>query len=244
MTDINPNLLMVDDDEEICQLTAEYLTKHSFNVTLAHDADTAVAILQHEKIDLAILDIMLPGESGINLCKRFHKEYNLPIIMLTAIEEDVEKVVALEIGADDYLTKPFNLRILLARIRALLRRSSTKHEIKDEEGNESFYRFAGWRFDLNTHQLISADEVQIELSSAERDLLLVFLQNSKRVLSRDQLLDFTKRHASGPFDRSIDVLISRIRQKIEIDPKRPQLIKTVRNLGYVLDIVVEKNHEH
>ncbi len=243
-----PTILMVDDDKDICQLTAEYLKKHGLEVQVAHDVPSALKIFQQQSFDLAILDIMLPGESGIELCKQIHQDSNIPIIMLTAIEEDVERVVALEIGADDYITKPFNLRVLLAQVRALLRRvalmtTNTPEQIPQVVGQtRACYKFANWRFDLNMQQLISIDDVHIELSSAERDLLLVFIQHPQRVLSREQLLDYTKRNLSGPFDRSIDVLISRIRQKIESDPKHPQLIKTLRNLGYIFDTHVTKEN--
>ncbi len=223
------NILIVDDDEEIRTLLADFLGQHHMQVSLAEDGDAMKACLQQQKFDLMILDVMLPGEDGLTLCRKVRAHSNMPIIMLTAMGEDTDRIIGLEIGADDYIAKPFNPRELLARIKAILRRTTDE----EPKRQQSVVKFSNWTFDLDGRRLISPDDLEVTLSAGEYDLLVVFVKQPKVVLSRDQLLDLTKNRSAGPFDRSIDVQISRIRQKIETQPKNPQLIKTVRGGGYV-----------
>ena len=223
------NILIVDDDEEIRTLLADFLGQHHMQISLAEDGDAMKACLQQQKFDLMILDVMLPGEDGLTLCRKVRAHSNMPIIMLTAMGEDTDRIIGLEIGADDYIAKPFNPRELLARIKAILRRTTDE----EPKRQQSVVKFSNWTFDLDGRRLISPDDLEVTLSAGEYDLLVVFVKQPKVVLSRDQLLDLTKNRSAGPFDRSIDVQISRIRQKIETQPKNPQLIKTVRGGGYV-----------
>jgi two-component system, OmpR family, response regulator len=180
---------------------------------------------------------MLPGEDGLSICGRLRASSNLPVIMLTAKAEDVDRIVGLEIGADDYLTKPFNPRELLARIRAVLRRG-TADSVTGSRG-DSVLAFDGWRLNPNIRQLHDPDGARVALTGAEFDLLFVFCERPRRVLSRDQLIDLTQGRAAGPFERSIDVLVSRLRQKMEKEPKKPRLIQTIRSGGYMFSAAVE-----
>lgn len=222
-------ILIVDDDQEIRSLLAEFLQPYGFDVITAHDGVEMFSLLDAHTIDLIILDVLLPGDDGITLCKKIRSISNLPIIMLTAIGSDTDRIIGLEIGADDYIAKPFNPRELLARIKAILRRIQDNNQKQSTRNN---FQFDGWKVDTNKRALISPDELEITLSAGEYDLLIAFLENPNQVLSRDHLLDITKNRSAGPFDRSIDVQISRLRYKIEQDPKTPTLIKTVRGGGY------------
>ncbi len=193
-------------------------------------------MLDNGSYDLLVLDIMMPGEDGLNLCRRLRARSNLPIVFLTAVAEETDRIIGLEMGADDYLVKPFNPRELLARIRAVLRRAAPEPpETLDQ------YRFAGWILDPSKRELRNPDGVLVPLSTGEYDLLIAFLDRPQRVLNRDQLLDLTRGREALPFDRSVDVQLSRLRRKIEIDPKDPNLIKTVRGGGYVLVSAVERS---
>lgn len=242
--DYTARLLIVDDDAEIRELLAEVLLKFGFKVILAADGNEMFYQLDKYSIDLIVLDVMLPGEDGLSLCRRLRAHSSTPIIMLTASGEETDRVVGLECGADDYLAKPFSTRELVARIRAILRRSNESHSNKPrlqqaEEGIDQF-EFSGWCLDTATRRLCSPDNIEISLSSGEFNLLLTFLKRPKRILSREQLLDFTRNRSAGPFDRSIDIQVSRIRQKIESDPKTPKIIKTVRGGGYMLNASVKR----
>ncbi|OGT31306.1 MAG: DNA-binding response regulator [Gammaproteobacteria bacterium RIFCSPHIGHO2_12_FULL_35_23] len=235
------NLLIVDDDIEICHLLSQFLNKHNFIVFTAHDGEKMLMQLAQHSIDLIILDMMLPGEDGISLCRKLQTSHsNIPIIMLSAAGEDTDRIIGLEVGADDYLSKPFNPRELLARIRAILRRSHTP-EIPSTTSITAGHliQFANWALNVSTRQLISPSQVELSLSSGEYDLLMAFLEHPQQILSRDQLLDYTRSRFAGPFDRSIDMQVSRLRQKIEEDPKRPQFIKTVRGGGYLFTAAVK-----
>lgn len=233
----NKTLLIVDDDLDICQLLSQFLQQYNFKVLTAHDGEEMFAQLDKEAVDLVILDMMLPGDDGITLCRKLQATHQIPIIMLSAAGSETDRIVGLEVGADDYLAKPFNPRELLARIKAILRRSAHELHDKDQWMEKKVpshkIRFNDWVLDTVTRQLISPEKVEMSLSSGEYDLLLAFLENAQRVLSRDQLLDYTKHRYAGPFDRSIDMQVSRLRQKIEDDPKNPKLIKTVRGGGYL-----------
>lgn len=240
-----PHILVVDDDAGIRDLLGQFLQKHGFEVSLADGGDEMWQYFNKESIDLIILDIMMPGKDGVTLCKELRQTSHIPIIMLTAIGEDVDRIIGLEMGADDYLSKPFNPRELLARIKAILRRSvhnqpqASEQQPASNTAVASTYKFSGWELNKLERRLSSPEEMEISLSSGEYTLLLALLDRPHQVLSRDQLLDLTRNRSGGPFDRSIDIQISRLRHKIESDHKSPQIIKTVRGGGYVLSTEVE-----
>lgn len=231
------SLLVVDDDPDIRQLLSEFLTQHGYVVHMAKDGKAMAEQLVQHSVDMVILDIMMPGEDGISLCRRLRAESTMPILMLTAITEDVERILALEIGADDYLSKPFNPRELLARIKAILRRTENVPSNNDRP-KQNVFHFDGWQLDESKRQLLSPDQVEITISTGEYSLLQVFLQHPQEVLSRDRLLTLTKNRTAEPYDRSIDIQVSRLRQKLEADPKQPEMIKTVRGGGYILAVDV------
>jgi two-component system, OmpR family, response regulator len=234
-----PHLLIVDDDPEIRDLLARYLRRQGFRVDLAADGRAMARQLEAGRFDLVVLDLMLPGEDGLSLCRRLRATSSLPVIMLTAMGEETDRIVGLEMGADDYLAKPFNPRELLARIRAVLRRAHGAPPPATAEPSAAL-AFAGWRLDVGRRELRDQDGVLVPLTSGEFDLLLAFAERPQRVLNRDQLLDLTRGRSAQAFDRSIDVQLSRLRRKIEADPKDPQLIKTVRGGGYMLSAPVER----
>jgi two-component system, OmpR family, response regulator len=225
------HLLIVDDDKEICALLSQFLIKHGYRVSVAHDGRTMMQALDGARIDLIVLDIMLPGESGLNLCRRIRSDATTPIVMLTAVGSETDRIVGLEMGADDYLAKPFNARELLARIRAVLRRAGTAENVLN--GGSRTLEFSGWRLDVTGRQLFSPAGALVPLRTAEFDLLVALAERPQRVLNRDQLLDLARGRAATSFDRSVDVQISRLRRKLKIEPQSPDLIKTVRGGGYV-----------
>ncbi|MDP8997558.1 MAG: response regulator transcription factor [Pseudomonadota bacterium] len=231
-----PVILMIEDDHDIASLTANFLRQNRCRVCVAHDAKTAHAVFAQTRPDVVLLDIMLPDEDGLSILRRIRSTSKVPVIMLTALGEVTDRVIGLEIGADDYVTKPFSTRELLARIRAILRRGPLQRFSNSEE-NE-VYRFDGWSLNRARRVLSNPQGVMVELTSAEFDLLSVLCKHARRVMDRDQLLDMTQGRASMPFDRSIDTLISRIRRKIERDPRNPDFIKTVRLGGYLFTPVV------
>ena len=243
MTD-EPHILIVDDDSEICQLVRQFLEPHGFRVTGVADGPAMRTALASEAADLIVLDLMLPGDDGLALCRQLRETSRTPIIFLTALNSEADRVVGLEMGADDYLSKPFSARELLARIRAVLRRAAPGEAVVSHgEGSIAEARllhFSGWTLDVGRRQLKSQDGVLVVLSGGEYDLLLAFLERPQVVLSRDQLLDVTRGRFAGPFDRAIDVQVGRLRRKVEADPKSPALIKTVRGGGYVLASTVER----
>ncbi len=226
-----PHILIVDDHRDIRDLIAKYLIKHEFRATTAESGPAMRRILQSAAIDLVVLDIMMPQEDGLSLCRFLRETTQIPVILLTAMGEETDRVVGLEIGADDYVTKPFNPRELLARIKAVLRRT---HSLPPSHGEPLSKQigFESWRLDVDQRVLIDKDEVVVPLSTGEFNLLQVFLQRPNMVLSRDQLLDLTKGRSAGVFDRSVDNQVSRLRRKIEADPKDPKLIQTVWGGGY------------
>jgi len=229
--DTSPHILVVDDDREIRDLLAKFLTKHGYRVTTARDGEEMFKALDGWRIDLVVLDLMLPGEDGLSLCRRLRANAKTPVIMLTAMGEETDRIIGLEMGADDYLPKPFNPRELLARIKAVLRRAQSLPETQVERSPA--IRFAGWTLDVATRRLESPDGVVVDLSSGEYDMLMAFLDHPRRVLSRDQLLDLSRGRAAAPFDRAVDVQVGRLRRKIEKDAKDPQIIITVRGGGYM-----------
>src|SRR5665213_731200 len=231
-----PVILMIEDDHEIASLTANFLRQNRLKVSVAHDAKTAHAVFAQTRPDIVLLDIMLPDEDGLSILRRIRSTSKVPVVMLTALGEETDRVIGLEIGADDYVTKPFSTRELLARIRAILRRGPLQHFSNAE--NSEVYRFEGWSLNRARRVLSNPQGVIVELTSAEFDLLSILCKHARRVMDRDQLLDMTQGRASMPFDRSIDTLISRIRRKIERDPRNPDFIKTVRLGGYLFTPVV------
>jgi two-component system OmpR family response regulator len=225
-----PHILVVDDDREIRDLLNRFLVKHGLRVSTARDGVEMTRILDGAAIDLVVLDLMLPGEDGLSLCRKLRATTNLPVIMLTAMGEDTDRIVGLEMGADDYLPKPFNPRELLARIKAVLRRVQS---LPASSPKGDLAKFDGWTLDLGSRRLTSPEGEEVELSTGEYDLLLAFATHPRRVLSRDQLLDLARGRTAAPFDRSVDIQVMRLRRKIEADPKEPRLIKTVRGGGYM-----------
>lgn len=238
-------LLIVDDDAEIRQLLGQFLGKYGYEVVLAQNGNDMLASLSAAAIDLVILDIMMPGEDGFELCRCVRKTSQVPILMLSAVGDETDRIVGLEMGADDYLSKPFNPRELLARIKAILRRTegqgvAAQGTIKTKlRLPETQYFFDDWQFDMSMRRLISPEGLEIDLTSGEYALLTVFVENPQRILSRDQLLEYAHNRNAGPVDRSIDVQVSRLRQKIEEDPKSPKMIKTVRGGGYLFTAKVK-----
>ncbi|MCU7650764.1 response regulator [Pseudomonas piscis] len=225
-------LLIVDDDVEVLALLKKFFVQQGYEVGVATDGAGLWAALEREVPDLIILDLMLPGDNGLALCQRLRLQHATPVIMLTAMGELSDRVVGLEMGADDYLGKPFDARELLARVRAVLRRSGESRPLAGEVPRP-LIRFADWQLDLTRRELRSPDQVMIPLSAGEFDLLLVFVEHPQRILTREQLLDLARGHAHDAFDRSIDVQVSRLRRKLEFDTKRPAMIRTVRNGGYL-----------
>jgi two-component system OmpR family response regulator len=231
MNDPTPHILVVDDHRDIRDLVARYLVKNGLRVTTAESAAAARRSLKSAAIDLVILDIMMPGEDGLSLCRHLRETGSVPVILLTAVAEEADRVIGLEMGADDYVVKPFNPRELLARIRAVLRRT---REVPRERDPLNARRIGFDRFvlDVQRRELLDQDGVAAPLSTAEFQLLVAFLKRPQMVLSRDQLIDLTSGRTPQVFDRSIDNQVSRLRKKIEPDPKSPTLIKTVWGGGY------------
>jgi two-component system OmpR family response regulator len=227
-----PHIAVVDDHQEIRELVARYLGQHGYRVTVAESAAAFSALHESERFDLLVLDIMMPGEDGLSLCRELRTSSKLPVIFLTAVAEDTDRIVGLELGADDYLTKPFNPRELLARIRAVLRRSQTEDRSTALLESGKRLRFGDKVLDVSRQEVTGADGVAVPLSSAEFRLLSVFLEHQGKVLSRDELLDLTSGREADVWDRSIDNQVSRLRRKVEDDPKNPGLIKTHWGDGY------------
>lgn len=232
------HLLVVDDDTELRHLLGDYLRKNGYVVALAADGAAMQKCLAEHSIDLIVLDLMLPGDDGLLLCRNLRAHSNIPVIMLTARGDETDRIIGLEMGADDYLPKPFNPRELLARIKSVLRRAQAVPG-ETEAGNKRYLHFARWTLDTIGRNLQAEDGLVVALSGAEYRLLKVFLDHANRVLSREQLMDLTLGRDAEPFDRSIDVQISRLRQRLGDNAKEPTIIKTVRSEGYVLSGDVE-----
>ncbi|MGY3946302.1 DNA-binding response regulator [Aeromonas allosaccharophila] len=228
----NTHILVVDDHSEIRDLLKRFLEQHGLRVSCARDGKEMKRLLEEREFDLLVLDLMMPGEDGLTLCRELRVKSNLPIIMLTAMGEETDRIIGLEMGADDYLAKPFNPRELLARIKAVMRRTQAETPPAAETLTRDL-RFDRWLLDVNRRELVDEDGVGLSLSTAEFDLLKVFLERPQRVLSRDQLLDLARGREAVAFDRAIDTLVSRLRRKLERDPKNPELIKTIWGGGYM-----------
>jgi two-component system phosphate regulon response regulator OmpR len=225
-------VLIVEDDREVREAVADYLASHGFTCAQAGDGKAMRAALADAVPDVVLLDLRLPGEDGLSLARWLRDNHELAIIMVTAASDVVDRVVGLEVGADDYLAKPFDLRELLARVKSVLRRGS-KAAAPGVAGSTKRIAIGACQLDLDTHQLIGRDGGEIPLTGMEFDLLRVFADHPNRVLSRDQLLTLTRNREWEPFDRSIDIRIARLRRKIEPDPEKPRTIKTVRGAGYI-----------
>ena len=229
------SILVVDDDGQILELVAKFLRSHGFRVYSARDGREMNAVLVESGVDLIVLDLMLPGANGLDLCRELRKTSAIPVVMLTAKGDEVDRIIGLEVGADDYLPKPFNPRELLARVNAVLRRTSTSQQQRTKRPKA--LGFAGWKLDILKRELSDPGGIVVDLSTGEYDLLVTFLEVPQRVLSRDYLLDAARNRALEPFDRAIDVQVSRLRRKIG---DNGDLIKTVRGAGYLFSASVER----
>ena len=226
-------ILVVDDHKDIRDLLQRFLQQHGLVVTTAADGVEMYQHLAAQKFDLLILDLMLPGKDGITLCREIRSDSNIPIIMLTALGEDVDRIIGLEVGADDYVPKPFNPRELLARIKSVLRRHFAIPNVEEQlASNPTQYLFADWQLNTTSRELKNPTQVLVPLTSTEFTMLLAFLSHPNVVLSREDLLKLVQGRGADVYDRAIDTLISRLRKKIETDPKNPRLIKTIWGGGY------------
>ncbi|MBR0673133.1 response regulator [Neoroseomonas soli] len=233
-----PHILVVDDDREIRDLLSRFLEKQGMRVTAARDAREARKLWPLGRYHLVVLDLMMPGEPGLDFARWLRGQSDVPIVILTAMGEETDRIVGLELGADDYVAKPFNPRELLARIRAVLRRASGEGAAKEPPAK--VIRFAGWTLEPGRRRLLNPDGAEVSLTGGEYELLLVLVERPNRVLTRDMLMDLLRGRQAGPFDRAIDVAVSRLRRKLEDDGRNPSLIKTVRGGGYVLAATVER----
>jgi two-component system OmpR family response regulator len=234
-----PHLLIVDDDREIRELLTRFLERQRFRVTSVRDGRELRRVWPLGHYQLVVLDLMLPGEGGTDLVRWLRSQSEVPIVMLTALGDETDRIVGLELGADDYVPKPFNPRELLARIRAVLRRAGDGGEKRAEPAARA-YVFGDWTLEPSRRRLLNPEQVEVALTGGEYDLLLALVSRPNRVLTRDMLLDLLRGRQSGPYDRAIDVAVSRLRRKLEDDGRRAQLIKTVRGGGYVLAAEVDR----
>ena len=232
-TSIQPHVLALDDDASIRQIVTEYLSENELRVTAVASGKELLAVMAKETIDLVVLDLRLHGEDGMQIARRLREQSSIPILMLTGRADEADRVMGLELGADDYLTKPFSPRELLAHIRALLRRANAQASVADEIAKVRAFRFGNWELNVGLRKLKSPEGKGVELTNGEFSLLTAFLSSPQRVLTRDQLLDLSRLHNAEVYDRSIDVQILRLRRKIEIDPAHPKFIITERGAGYV-----------
>lgn len=239
MNETKPHILLVDDERAIREPLAAFLSRNGFRVTQTADAGAARARLAAYAVDLVVLDIMMPGEDGLSLCRHIRVNGDLPVVLLTARSDETDRIVGLEMGADDYVIKPFNPRELVARIRGILRRAGggPRHQRAPETAS---YRFGNWVLKAGERALVDSEGVSVALSTGEFKLLLALVTRPRQVLSRDHLLDITQGREAGAFDRAVDNQVSRLRRKIEADPRNPELIRTVRGGGYSLAADVER----
>jgi DNA-binding response OmpR family regulator len=236
---IQPHILVVDDDPQIRELLEEYLGENALRVSLASSGKQMLAILADEAIDLVVLDLRLAGEDGMTLARSLRDTSAIPIVMLTGIRDEADRVMGLELGADDFLTKPFSPRELLARIRTVLRRTKSTTPGQSRQKEVRAYRFAGFELNLRTRRLKQRDGKSIELTNGELNLLAALLAAPQRILTRDQILESSRVYDNEVYDRSIDVQVLRLRRKIESDPSQPQFIVTERGVGYIFNSPVE-----
>ncbi|GBQ22692.1 two component response regulator [Acetobacter estunensis NRIC 0472] len=233
-----PHILVIDDDREIRDLLSCFLERNQMRVTSARDGREARKLWAQGHYHLVVVDLMLPGETGLDIARWLRSQANVPIIMLTAMGDETDRIIGLELGADDYVSKPFNPRELLARIRAVMRRADSSSDAGSGDVREIV--FSGWTLELARRRLLNPQGTEVALTGGEYDLLLALLERANRVLTRDMLLDLLRGRQAGPFDRAIDVAVSRLRRKLEDDGRNAQLIKTVRGGGYVLAADVER----
>jgi two-component system OmpR family response regulator len=233
------HVLIVDDDRRIRSMLGQFLSERGLTVFEAGDGKSMFTLLKQARIDVIVLDVMLPGDDGFTLCRRLRVDSAVPVILLTAINDAADRVAGLELGADDYVAKPFDPRELLARFRAVQRRIGTSQPVREQ----ATYSFSGWTLDPRRRTLRNKQSVLVDLTSGEFDLLLAFVEYPQQILHRDRLLDLARGRVNQAFDRSIDVQISRLRRKIEPDPAQPQLIKTVRSEGYIFTADVSSPRE-
>ena len=238
-TNTNPHILVVDDDPEIRDLVLEYLGKNDLRVTAAKSGRDMFELFDKEAIDLVLLDLKMPGEDGMQLARTLRERATVPIVLLTGRNEEADRVMGLELGADDYVTKPFSPRELLARVRAVLRRYQVQATLPQRDSTRRAFRFSGWELNLRTRRLLAPDGVSVELSNGEYSLLNALCRAPQRVLTRDQLLSMSRLHEAEVYDRTIDVQIRRLRLKIEAESANPALIVTERGAGYRLASDVE-----
>ncbi|MBL8329414.1 MAG: response regulator [Rubrivivax sp.] len=234
-----PHVLAVDDDPDLRALLADYLGANELRVTAVASGREADDVMARETVDLVVLDVRLPGEDGLQIARRLRERSQIPILMLTGRAEEADRVMGLELGADDYLTKPFSTRELLARLRALLRRAQAQASVADAMSRARAYRFDGWELNVGLRRLKDPAGANVELTNGEFSLLAAFLCSPQRTLTRDQLLDLSRLHNAEVYDRSIDVQILRLRRKIEAEPSRPRYLVTQRGAGYVFDCPVD-----
>lgn len=227
------HVLAIDDDPLMRQLISDYLEDNEIRVTALADGRGAEALIACEAVDLVLIDLRLPGDDGMHITRRLREDFDLPIIMLTGRAEEADRVMGLELGADDYITKPFSPRELLARVRALLRRSRAQASVADNLARLRAYRFAGWELNLRRRRLIAPDGGTVALTNTEFNLLTAFLAAPQRILSRDQLLELSRLHNDEVYDRAIDVQVGRLRRKLQPGADAPQFIRTERGSGYI-----------
>lgn len=235
---MSEHILIVDDDPTVCGFVERYLVKQGYTVSIAGDGIAMRRVMGERPVDLVVLDLSLPGKDGLELARSLREGSDIPIIMLTGRADPIDRIVGLEIGADDYLTKPFEARELLARIRSVLRRAQ-KSAAPATSDSAEIAQFCGWRLDLGARNLTDPVGRELRLTASEFDLLVIFIKHAGRVLTRESLLDLLHGSADFPFDRSIDVQVLRLRRRIEADPAAPKLIKTMRGVGYVFTPKVE-----
>jgi len=239
MADVLPHILAVDDDPDIRQVITEYLENNDLRVSAVESGSAMKELLKSEVVDLIVLDLRLKGEDGMTLARQLREESSIPIIILTGKADEADRVMSLELAADDYLTKPFSPRELLARIRSLLRRAKASATLAEEVGKRRAYRFEGWELNVPLRKIKSPDGRTLALSNGEFSLLTALLSAPQRVLTRAQLLELSRLYGDEVYDRSIDVQILRLRRKIEADPSQPKFILTERGAGYVFAVPVE-----
>jgi two-component system OmpR family response regulator len=232
-------IAVAEDDPEIRALVSSLLTREGFEVEACSGGAELDRLFQRRRIDLVVLDVMMPGEDGISICRRLRARGDVAILMVTAKGDEIDRVIGLEVGADDYLPKPFNPRELVARVRAILRRTREAHRVSETPARET-YSFAGWTLDAASRDLTTPTGEEVPLTGGEFDLLLVMLTHPQRVLNRDQLLDWTRGRSAQPFDRTIDVQMSRLRRKLEDDTGATSIIRTVRGGGYLFSPTVAR----
>lgn len=225
-------VLLIDDDIELCQMMEEYLEAEDFALEFAHDGQQGARMALSGKHDLVVLDVMMPGMNGFDTLRLIRNTSQIPVIMLTAKGDDIDRILGLELGADDYVAKPFNPRELVARVRAVLRRTREAHRAARPMPRET-YRFGGWALDAPARRLVNPDDEDVDLTGGEFDLLMAFITHPQRVLSREQLLDWTRGRDATPFDRTIDVQLSRLRRKLGDSSRQPSMVRTVRGGGYL-----------